>query len=328
MEIVQTDEKPEICNGLYKLQIFWYSNFMKKRSFGRKSSFSGKAAFTKVARANGTKFRRGRQQPKSDKPSFGRARIPVSETFKKKTTAQKLIESLQNKKDRDARELFLVEGEKSFLEVVQSSYELYSVFATHMFLATYPEIAEFAKGKINIVDAEELSGMGTLANNMSVIGVFKQKRLSQLVIGNEIALAVSDVNDPGNLGTLVRIADWYGIRKIIASKSTVDLYNPKTISATKGSFTRVDVYYTDLEDFFLTNKDLPVVAADLEGNSAHTAIYPSRGVLLLGSEAHGIDHDLKDLVTTFVTIPRYGDAESLNVAVAGGIILDNWKKSL
>lgn len=260
------------------------------------------------------------------KPAFGRGRIPVSDVFKKKTTAQKLIDSLQNKKDRDARKLFLVEGEKSFLEVIQSSYELYSVFATHMFLATYPEIVEFAQGKINIVDAEELSGMGTLATNMSVIGVFKQKELPPLVVTNEIVLAVADVNDPGNLGTLVRIADWYGIKKIIASRSTVDLYNPKTISATKGSFTRVEVHYRDLEDFFLANKDLPVVAADLQGNSAHTTVFPSRGVLLLGSEAHGIDHSIKDLVTTFVTIPRYGDAESLNVAVAGAVILDNWMR--
>ena len=313
---------------------------MKKRSFGRSSSFSGKAAFTKVARAGGTKVRRGvramgpkrfekkfdKQQSLAGKPAFGRARIPVSDVFKKKTTAQKLIESLQNKKDRDARKLFLVEGEKSFLEVVQSSYELYSMFATHAFLATYPEITEFAAGKINIVDAEELSGMGTLATNMMVIGVFKQKELSPLVVADEVVLALADVNDPGNLGTLVRIADWYGIRKIIASRTTVDIYNPKTISATKGSFTRVDVYYTDLEDFFLANKQLPVIGADLEGESAHTATFPARGVLLLGSESHGIDHSLKDLVTKYVTIPRYGDAESLNVAVAGAVILDNWKR--
>jgi TrmH family RNA methyltransferase len=130
---------------------------------------------------------------------------------------------LQNKKDRDARKLFLVEGEKSFLEVIQSTYELYSMFATHAFLATYPEIVDFVKtlpggaNIINIVDAEELSQMGTLATNMMVIGVFKQKELKPLVVTDEIVLALGDVNDPGNLGTLVRIADWYGIRKIICS---------------------------------------------------------------------------------------------------------------
>lgn len=311
---------------------------MKKRSFGRKSSFSGKAAFNK-SRSGKNRFERKPKQSRDrldksvvGKPSFGRGKIPVSETFKKKTTAQKLVASLQNKKDRDARELFLVEGEKTFLETIQSSYELYAMFTTNAFIATYPEIAEFAKGKINIVDAEELSHMGTMATNMAVIGIFKQKQLQSLVIADEIVLAVDDVNDPGNLGTLIRIADWYGIRKIVASRNTVDVYNPKVISASKGSFTRVDVHYTDLEDFFLQEnskgRNLPIVAADLEGNSAHTTMYPSRGVLLLGSEAHGISHDVKDLVTTFVTIPRYGDAESLNVAVAGAVILDNWKKSL
>lgn len=260
-------------------------------------------------------------------PKFGRGRIPVSETFKKKTGAQKLVEALQNKKDRDARKLFLVEGEKTFLEVIQSTYELHTLFATHAFLATYPEIAEFAQGKINVVDAEELSQMGTLATNMMVIGVFHQKSVPPLVIANEVALMISDVNDPGNFGTLLRIADWYGIKKVICSKNTVDFYHPKAIGATKGSFTRVEVHYTDLEDFLLANKDIPVYGADLEGNSVHTTVFPSRGILLLGSEAHGIDHTIKDLVTHLVTIPRYGDAESLNVAVAGAIILDYWKRS-
>jgi TrmH family RNA methyltransferase len=265
------------------------------------------------------------EKPKSG-PAFGRARIPVSETFKKKTGAQKLVASLQNKKDRDARKLFLVEGEKSFLEAIESSYELHTVFATHMFLATYPELAESIKQFTNIVDASELSGMGTFASNMMVIGVFHQKQVPPLVVADEIVLALDDVNDPGNLGTLIRIADWYGIRKVICSKSTVDVYNPKTISAAKGSFTRVDVYYKDLEDFFRSQHDLPIFAADLEGKSVHNVSFPSRGVLLLGNESHGIDHTLKEIVTESVTIPRFGHAESLNVAVAGAIILDSWKR--
>lgn len=259
-------------------------------------------------------------------PRFGRARIPVPEAFKKKTSAQRMIESLQNKKDRDARKLFLVEGEKSFLEVIQSTYELHTVFATHAFLATYPEIVDFAVGKIQVVDAQELSQMGTLATNMSVIGVFHQKKLSPLVITDEIILAIDDVNDPGNLGTLIRTADWYGISKIICSRSTVDVYNPKTISATKGSFTRVDVHYMDLEDFFLDHQDIPVFAADLHGKSLHKVSLPSRGILLLGNESHGINHTLEEYITEKITIPRHGHAESLNVAIAGAIILDRWKQ--
>jgi TrmH family RNA methyltransferase len=260
-------------------------------------------------------------------PAFGRARIPVSETFKKKTGAQKMIESLQNKKERDARKLFLVEGDKSFMEAVQSTYELNMMFATHAFLATYPEIADFAKGKINIVDNLELSGMGNFASNTMVIGVFHQKPLPPLVVADEVILALSDINDPGNLGTILRIADWYGIKKIVASKNTVDMYNPKVISASKGSFSRVAVYYQDLEDFFRKLDNLPVFAADLEGQSVHTTQFPSRGALLLGSESHGIDRNLEEFITKQITIPRFGDAESLNVAVAGAVILDSWRRN-
>lgn len=260
-------------------------------------------------------------------PAFGRARIPVSETFQKKTGAQKMIASLQNKKDRDIRKLFLVEGEKSFMEAIQSTYVLHTMFATHAFLATYPDIVTVVQGKLHVVDNEELSGMGNFASNTMVIGIFHQKPLPPLVVTDEVVLALSDVNDPGNLGTIIRIADWYGIKKIIASKSTVDLYNPKTISATKGSFSRVDVYYQDLEDFFTIQPELPVFAADLTGESVHEVTFPSRGVLLLGSESHGIPRELEECITKYVTIARYGNAESLNVAVAGAVILDNWKRS-
>lgn len=299
---------------------------MKKR-FGKQDYKKGGA---RKGPRNGKTF--GKQLVKKSpnakwKQEDVRRKITISETFKKKTSAQRLVESLQNKKDRDAKKLFLVEGEKTFLETIQSDYRVHSIFATHAFLATYPEIVEYAKDAIHVVDAEELSQMGTLANNMMVIGVFHQKILQPLVIGNELVIAISDVNDPGNLGTLIRIADWYGIRKIIASKNTVDMYNPKVISATKGSFTRVDVYSADLESLF-AEQDIAIIAADLEGSSVHKTSFPSRGVLLLGSEAHGIPHDLDDFITGRVTIPRYGDAESLNVAVAGAIILDNWKKSL
>lgn len=257
-----------------------------------------------------------------------RKKIVVSETFKKKTTAQKLVASLHNKKDRDAKKLFLVEGEKTFLETIQSDYRVHSVFATHAFLATYPEVAEYAKDAIHIVDAQELSQMGTLSSNMMVIGVFYQKPLQSLVIGDEVVIAVADGNDPGNLGTLIRIADWYGIRKIITSKNTVDVYNPKVISATKGSFTRVDVYSVELEDFLIDQQDIPVFAADMQGVSVHKVLFPNRGILLLGNESHGIDPSLEDVITEKITIPRYGHAESLNVAIAGAVILDAWKKSL
>lgn len=252
----------------------------------------------------------------------------ISESFHKKTTAAKLVASLHDKKDRAARKLFLVEGEKSFLEAVNSAYQVHTIFTTNVFLETYPEIRERFPKMIQIVDENELNTLGTLAKNNTIIGVFHQKSLQELVITNEIVLAVTELNDPGNLGTLIRIADWYGISKIIASIGTVDVYNPKTISATKGSFARVDVYYKDLENFFATHKGIPIFAADMTGENIHMTNFPQSGILLLGSESHGISPDLKRFITKRVTIPAYGHAESLNVAIAAGIILDRWKGNL
>lgn len=301
---------------------------MKTRKF---ASSKGSKRFGK---SRITKPRFVKETPKSKwkqvsgvKP--GMRKNTVSESFQKKTTAQKLVASLHNKKDRDARKLFLVEGEKTFVETIHSFYPLHSAFVTHGFLEIYPEIKETFGDKIHVVDEYELTSMGTLSVNTMAIGIFHQQELPPFKIGNqEVVLALCDVNDPGNLGTLVRIADWYGITKIIASKNTVDIYNPKTISASKGSFARVGVYYQDLEDFFLAHESIPVFAADMKGNNVHTTPFPKQGILLLGNETHGIPHELEDYINHVITIPRYGNAESLNVAIAGAVILDNWKKSL
>ena len=253
-------------------------------------------------------------------------RIPISAAFVKKTRAAKLVAALHDKKDREARKLFLVEGETSILEALDSNYEVNTIFATHEFLEMYPEISRQFGPKVEIVDAAELTALGTLARNGAAIGIFHQKQLGDPIVGNEIVIALSGVNDPGNLGTIMRIADWYGIKKIVASNDTVDVYNPKTISATKGSFARVDVYYGELDQFFMSNKTVPVIAADMRGRDAHKFPYPARGILLLGSEAHGIDEELARFVHETVTIPKFGGAESLNVAIAGAVVLDNWMR--
>jgi len=259
------------------------------------------------------------------KKRFGRPRVPVSVKFKKKTGVAKLVAGLHNKKERDERKLFIVEGEKTFMEILDSFYPLHSAFVTHGFLEIYPEVKKIYGDKIQIVDNNELTSLGTLTSNTMVIGVFHQQELPELKLGQEIALALCDINDPGNLGTLIRIADWYGISKIICSNNTVDSYNPKVMSASKGSFARVMVYYRDLEDFFRENKNIPLFAAGMEGNDVHTTPFPKQGILLLGNESHGIPHELDEYIMGRVTIPRFGAAESLNVAIAGAVILDTWK---
>lgn len=240
--------------------------------------------------------------------------------------SRSLIKKLQDKKERQALGLFLVEGETTFLEFYTSAFELVAVFAVDQFIQNYQK--EFSTKGIycEAVGSADLKKLGTLSSNNGVVGIFKIKEVSPLVIDQEIVLALSDVNDPGNLGTLIRIADWYGISKIIASKNTVDVYNPKVVSATKGSLARVSVYYEDLGKFFKGNSEIAVIGADLQGTDVHTFKFPERGILLLGSESHGIADILDGYVTEKVTIPRYGRAESLNVGVAGAVILDNWKR--
>lgn len=301
---------------------------MKKR-FGGKPSGNPKfrhASKRRGPRIIGMKFK---SDPvvfdAAEKAAANRAKsYAISPAFAKKTQAARLVQSLQDKKTRTKTNLFLVEGETSVVEALEAGYIPNSLFMSHEFLSRYPEIKTQYPRSIHLVDEAELASLGTLAMNKSIIGVFEQKKTSALHIGNEVLIALSGVNDPGNLGTIIRIADWFGIKTIVASHDTVDVYNPKTISATKGSFARVDVYYMDLEDFFTKHKNLPVFAADMRGENIHETQFPFPGILLLGNETHGIPDELARFITKRITIPRIGGAESLNVGVAGAIILDNW----
>ncbi len=239
---------------------------------------------------------------------------------------KKLIKELHDKKGRNEHKLFLVEGEVSVLEFLKSDYKLEALIASTEFLNDHKSEVKNIAEKIQEVKKTELEKLGTLSSNDKAIGIFHQKEVPAFSLENEIVLALSDVNDPGNLGTIVRIADWYGVKKIVASKNTVDVYNPKVISATKGSFARVQVYYEDLKSFLENHQDVPVLGADLAGENVHTYKYPEQGILLMGSESHGIHSDLEKYITQKITIPRYGHAESLNVGIATAVILDNWKR--
>ena len=167
---------------------------------------------------------------------------------------------------------------------------------------------------------------GTLQSNNAALAVAitPENRPFSLQT-NEYALALDRISDPGNLGTLLRIADWYGINKVFCNLNTAELYNPKVIAASMGSFTRVQVFYCDLESEIITQK-LPVYGAFLEGDDVHGVHFSEGGILLMGSEAHGVGENLEKLVTQKVFIPRYGGAESLNVAIAAAVIIDNIRR--
>ncbi|MEH0689889.1 RNA methyltransferase [Vibrio cholerae] len=234
----------------------------------------------------------------------------------------KLLRALGQKKQRKANGLFLVQGEKNVLELIVSDLEVKQIFATRDFLDKHQE----ALSDYDCVEAslDELTKASTLVSNNSAIAVVAIPNLP-VPKAQGWLIALDGVSDPGNLGTIIRVADWYGIKHIIASQDCADPYNPKTISATMGSFGRVSVTQCDLPAY-LASANLPVYGAFLEGESVHTTQFAPQGIILMGSESHGIREHAAQYVSDKITIPAFGGAESLNVAMATGIILDNLRR--
>ena len=235
----------------------------------------------------------------------------------------KFVKSLQIKKYRKQEQLFVVEGAKSVKELLNSSFRTSMVIGTAYFL----DSTTISQG-VDVIEVgeKELEGLGEFHSNDGALAVAHMKPNDYLeVTADEYALVLDDIRDPGNLGTILRIADWYGIKKIIASDETADLYNSKVISSTMGSFTRVDTYYTSLPEY-LKQMALPVYGALLDGHDVHDMVFASGGLLVIGNESRGISADVIPFITQRITIPRYGLAESLNAAVATGIICDNIRR--
>jgi TrmH family RNA methyltransferase len=240
----------------------------------------------------------------------------------------KLIKSLREKKNRIELGLFLVEGEKSVSELLNSDFEIDFLLTTTEFFDKYGEKIREKSKSYEIINQFELEKVGTFETNDSALAVVKQKANTSFEIkDNEIVIVLDEIKDPGNLGTIIRIADWYGIKNIVASKETVDFYNPKVITATKGSFSRVNIFYTDLKNFLSAQK-LPIIGAFLNGEDIHKTEFPKSGIIVMGNESNGINKEMEKLITQKITIPSYGKAESLNVAIATAIVLDNWKRNI
>lgn len=236
----------------------------------------------------------------------------------------KYFKSLQLKKYRLQERKFLVEGAKGVSEVLQSGLKVSNLLGTATFLAALDDnLKEVAEEVIECKELD-LAQVGTFKTNNAGIAIVEMPDEQQIVVPiNSLCLALDDVRDPGNLGTIIRIADWYGIEHIFCSPETADVYNPKVISATMGSFTRVSVHYTDLK-VALSNISVPVYGALLEGKSIYKTALQQKGVVLMGNESAGISNDLIPLITDALHIPGRGGAESLNVSVATAVILDNF----
>jgi TrmH family RNA methyltransferase len=249
------------------------------------------------------------------------------------------VKKLADKKYRNETGLFIVEGEKNIRELLNSDFVVTDILGTRSFIdSIFTAVSAYDERMQERIELREMKEAdiektGTFVTNAFGIAVAKQKEERNIedVIAEakeNIVLILDDIRDPGNLGTIIRIADWFGVTSIIASKTTTDCYSPKVISSTMGSFTRVPVTYADLENVLTraTELGLPVVATLMDGKNVHETTLPPTGLLLMGSESHGVSEESLRHATDRVTIPRFGKAESLNVSVATGILLDAMRR--
>lgn len=217
----------------------------------------------------------------------------------------------------------MVEGAKGVEESLKSTLKVRYLLLTETFKNQLEDSNIPLLGEVEVVSEKELKSAGTFSSNNAGLAVLEMPDHNISYSTEGIILALDDVRDPGNLGTIIRIADWYGVTQIICSKETADFYNPKVINATMGSFTRVQVSYQDLNSFFAENT-MPVYGALLSGQSIYQKELPMHAVVLMGNESKGISPQMERFVNHPIRIPGRGGAESLNVAIATAVVLDNF----
>lgn len=232
----------------------------------------------------------------------------------------KLITSLKQKKYRLQHQLFVAEGKKTIFELLHSNLQLQQLYTTTLEF----DVSDYFQTEVS---ENELKKISFLKTPNTALAVFKIPK-SQPINFNTLVVALDDVADPGNLGTIIRLCDWFGIKDLICSLDTVDCYNPKVIQATMGSITRVNVSYTNLEET-LTTQNVEKLGAFMDGDNVYDIGLPSSGILVLGNEANGISKQVEAQITHRISIPRFGNlqtTESLNVATATAILLSEFKR--
>ncbi|AYN02513.1 TrmH family RNA methyltransferase [Chryseobacterium sp. 3008163] len=228
----------------------------------------------------------------------------------------KVLQSLDKKKFRQKYNLFLVEGNKIISELPNSNFKIKEIFSTN------PQNLNFKETIIHQITENELKKISFLQNPKDSVAVCELNEESKLEDKN-IQLVLDGIQDPGNLGTIIRLADWFGIEQIICSEDTVDFYNPKVIQASMGSFTRVNIVYCNLVDYLSETKNTNI-GTDMDGENIYTFEKPEKINLILGNEGKGMREETEKLLHEKISIPRFGKSqstESLNVSMAAGIIL-------
>ncbi len=222
---------------------------------------------------------------------------------------------------------FAVEGAKSVVELLKSDFKTHWVSATADFIHHHQKDIIASNAEVVEASEDELSLLGSFQTNDAALAIAAIKPNRKLSIKEgEVVLVLDSIRDPGNLGTIIRTADWYGLKNIIASDDTVDFYNPKVLSATMGSFCRVEIQYTSLVDYLKAVR-MPIYGTFLDGVDVHSLSFSAGGLIVIGNESNGISPEVEMLITQKITVPRFGKAESLNAAMATGIILDVVRQS-
>ena len=232
----------------------------------------------------------------------------------------KFIKSLQQKKIRNQHKLFIVEGKKTIQELVNSKIEVYKLYSTDLDFISNNDLAEL----ITTVDLKKVS---TLSTPNGYLGIFKMPIIESVDL-NDWVVALDTIQDPGNLGTIIRLCDWFGVKNIICTKDTVDCFNPKVLQATMGSIARVNISYLDLIDF-LKKSDTQIYGTFMDGASIYSAKLPKKGIIIMGNEANGISEEISQTIKNKISIPQFGEktTESLNVATATAILLNEIRRN-
>ncbi len=233
----------------------------------------------------------------------------------------KLITSLKHKKFREGHNLFIAEGVKVIQELFDANFIAEFLYVTE---GLFFQNCKIQPEKITIDELKKISALTTPNNCLAVFKIPENKK----IIEKNLILALDDVRDPGNLGTIIRMCDWFGIDNLVCSQNTVDVYNPKVVQATMGSLVRVNVSYLDLNSF-LTITKMPVYGTFMNGENIYKTTLKTEGIIVMGNEANGINPTIEKIIKNRLTIPRFGNlqlTESLNVATATAIVLSEFRR--
>ena len=250
----------------------------------------------------------------------------------------KFINSIKKKKYREIHQCFFVEGEKLVDELLKSNNQSFEILATNEWVQDYQQNNDLKQNiEITEVTPEELKKISSLSTPNKVLAIVKQPNYSfdYSKILTELSIFLDDINDPGNLGTIIRIADWFGIKNIFCSQESVDVFNPKVVQSTMGAIYRVKVHYVDSKEFLTEiskKEDFKIYGTFLEGNNIYEEKLTTSGLIIMGSESHGISENVKPFVNTKLFIPNYPKdlktSESLNISVATAIVCSEFRRRM